>query len=487
MRILLINPPQDLEALLGVGKAFVQKYEPLGLLYIAAVVRQAGYQVSVVDAYAEELSFEQIQERIVEFKPDIVGISTLTCNGEIVYKLGEWMKKNFPEILVVLGNVHASIYAKYYLDNNYCDVVVHGEGEEIFLKIVKCREEKKDFSRIPSISFLNEQGQEIKTGEQAVVDDLTQLPVPARDLVKQDLYHLTEISNQLYVGKKGAIAKTMFTSRGCPNRCTFCVVHGGKKQRFNSAERVVDELEMLEKEYRASYVFIMDSLFFGDVARLFKICQGIRERNLKIKWGADAHVRYINKELVEEIAAANCYELSFGIESGVQRLLNNIKKGTTLEKIEQAIALVKRYSKIKIGGLFILGLPGETYQDSLQTIRFAKKLPLDIAQFSLLMPYPGSPLFKELSAKGEINTGIRPDGTLDASIWTRYSSYISFTENDPIWVTPALSAKELKGLQKRAQREFYLRPSQIMKHIKRIRFNNIFKIIKIVRKAFFNI
>ena len=123
---------------------------------------------------------------------------------------------------------------------------------------------------------------------------------------------------------------------------------------------------------------------------------------------------------------------------------------------------------IKISGLFILGLPGETYADSLATIAFAKRLPLDMAQFSVLSPFPGSQLFRELADSGQLDTGVAPDGSLRPEVWRRYSSYPTFSLEEPIWVTPGRTGAELKRLQKRAYREFYLRPAQIWKQLPRL-------------------
>jgi anaerobic magnesium-protoporphyrin IX monomethyl ester cyclase len=483
MKVLLIYPPDEMEAMLGVGKEFVQKYEPLGLLYIAALVRQHGYDVSVVDAYAENLDAEGIKRRILDVRPDVVGFSVLTCNGAMAYDLGKWTKDVLPGALVVFGNVHASVYAKPYLENGCCDVVVHGEGEYPFLKILEARRWKGSFNAIPAVSFRADDGRVIHTEPGAfLVPDLAELPRPARELVDRRLYFLDNISNQLYVGKAKGCSKTMSTSRGCYYRCTFCVVN--QKPRFNDPVRVVDEMEYMEKDYGADYVLVIDPLCMFDQPRMFRICEEIRRRKLKIKWGCDARVSCINPDIVRAMDSANCFDLSFGIESGVQKLLNNVRKGTKIPHIVRAVQTVKEYSDIQIGGLFILGLPGETHEDSLETIRFAKSLPLDMAQFSLCTPYPGSALFDELSAKGELDTGIRPDGTLDTSVWKRYSAYISFTDNDPIWTTPGRTAAELKALQKRAQREFYLRPSQIVKQMKRIRPSNVLRSIRILQEAF---
>ncbi len=481
---LLILPPDEMEEMLGAGKAFVQKYEPLGLLYIAAVAREQGYDVKVVDAYADGLTPRDIQRLILRENPRIVGLSTLTCSGEIVYNLGRWMKRELPDTLVVLGNVHASVYAPEYLANGCCDIVVHGEGEFPFIKILEYSKGKCTLDDIPSISARDGSGLVRKSSAKTMlVEDLAALPMPARDMLNQENYRLDDISNQLYVaGKSRSTSKTMATSRGCRYRCTFCVVN--QRPRLNSAMNVVDEMEILEKEFEAGYVLIIDPLCMEDADRMIAISKEHQRRGLSIHWGCDARVNCITPELLRHMEAGGCYDLSFGIESGVQRLLNRVKKGTKVWSVERTVNMIKRESNIKVGGLFILGLPGETEADSLETIRFAKGLPLDNAQFSILTPYPGSALFEELRASGELDVGVRADGTLDTSVWQRYSAYISFTDNDPIWVTPSMTNAQLKRLQKRAQREFYVRPKMIAEHVKRIRPNNVVRMLKIAAAAF---
>jgi radical SAM superfamily enzyme YgiQ (UPF0313 family) len=484
MKVLLINPPDELEAMFGVGKSFVQKYEPLGLLYIAAVARESGYEVVVIDAHAETIGLDDLKKRITLLAPDAIGVSTLTCSGALVFELGKWLKAEHPDILVVLGNVHAGVFAQQYLEHGACDFVVHGEGDLVFSQILKSYQGDKNFADIDAISYMDD-GKVVRTGPGIVVDDLSALPLPARDLVDQKLYKLSQISNQNYVAGQGDHAKTMITSRGCVYRCQFCVVHNSRKPRFNDVQKVVDEFELLEKQYNASYVYLMDPLFMGNPERVFAISKEYQRRGLKIRWGCDASVNYIKPDLVRAMAAANCYELSLGIESGVQSLLDSVSKRVKLPRVPEAIATIRENSDINIEGLFILGLPGETIATANQTINFAKSLDLDMAQFSILCPYPGSPLFDDLAEKGELDTGIRPDGGIDPSVWQRYSSYIIFTDIKPIWVTPTLNYEQLRGLQKKALRKFYLRPRQVLRQIRRIRKDNFWQSVKIAIKGFF--
>lgn len=481
MRVLLINPPDDLQAMIGEGKNLLPRFEPLGLLYLAAVLRDNNYDVKVIDADASSMSIDELKIAIRGINPHIIGITTFTANGGIVYELGKWIKMALPESLVVFGNVHAAIYDKQYLKNGCCDVVVHGEGEEAIVHIAKIfAKGSRNFGDIPNVSFVLN-NEYIPNREWGKVGDLAKLPPPARDLVPGKDYFVPKVNHSLYAGK---VVKHMFTSRGCPNRCSFCLVHNGQKQRFNEVSRVVDEIEKLMEDYGADYIFFMDSLFISNKNRVLDLCAEIVKRKINISWGCEAHVRYIDRELVRAMANAGCHDMAFGIESGVQRLLKIINKNTTLNQISKAIRTVKNHSNILVSGLFILGLPEETYKESLQTIKFAKSLPLDMAQFSILTPYPGCKIYNDLAEEKQIDTGIRENDTLDVSVWQRYSAYISFANKEPIWVTPSLTTKQLTYLQKKAVRSFYFRPKYIWDQVKRLRIGDIPQVVKTAWEVF---
>jgi anaerobic magnesium-protoporphyrin IX monomethyl ester cyclase len=485
MKIMLVNPPDQLEAMLGAGSTFIQKYEPLGLLYVAAVARELGHEIRVIDAYAEELDCDQVTSMIEDYAPDVLGFSVLTCHGSAVWSMGKQLKDRYPELLVILGNVHAAEFAQQYVEEGCADVVVHGEGEPAIGAILEAFEGDGDYSNILGITYRAKGGRAERNAGTNVVDDLAALPFPARDLVHQSKYQLTNISNQNYVTRRGDIGKTMVTSRGCPFRCTFCVVHGGRKPRMNEPERVVEEMELMQEVYGCSYVYIQDPLFMADRRRVEEICRLHQERGLTLKWGADAHVNTIRPEVVRALEAGGCFELSLGIETGTQRLLDTINKRTKLENITKAAHCIKDNSDIAVEGLFILGLPGETEFESNETIRYACSLPIDMAQFSVLTPYPGSPIFEQLRAEDGINTGIRPDGSVDPSVWHRYTAYICFNDVQPIWTTPTQSADSLRRLQKKALRKFYLRPKQLARQARRIRPHNIKKMADVALQGFF--
>lgn len=471
----------------GAGLSFVQKYEPLGLLYIAAVLRQNGFRdVSVIDAYAEELTADALDRRIENERPDVVGFSVLTCGGKSVFQAGQRLKKKHPGIFVVLGNIHAGVFAEQYLRNGCCDAVVHGEGEYPFLEIVRRLEKAGDLADVKDISFIGgTTGEIVTTGRGGVVQDLAALPFPARDLVKSGLYNLSSISNQLFIPAEGRTAKTMITSRGCPYACSFCAVHDNRPPRYNEARRVVDEMQLLRDSYKADYVYIMDPLFMAERERLRAICGEIRRRGLKLLWGCDARVDGLDGETLRMMENAGCFELSLGIESGTQRVLDGINKRIRVEDAVSAVNLIKKSSGILVEGLFMLGLPGETEEEMLRTIEFACSLPIDMAQFSIFTPYPGSRLFKTLSEEGGLFTGVRKDGTVDISHWERFSSYVCFTGAEPAWAAPGITPGMLVRMQKKAFRDFYLRPAQLLRHLRRLRRGNIIDALKIVAKGMF--
>jgi len=183
-----------MEEVLGKAAVFVSELDPLGLLYIAAVLEENNYEVEVLDAFIDRMNLNQIAREIEKRKPDIVGISCLTANGCVVYRLGKMIKENFDNITVVLGNIHASCFYEIYLRHRCADAVVHGEGEYTFLNIVRHLEKKHNFSGIDGVSWHN--GREIINNKPAgFIEDLDSLPLPARHLVPPEKYTIGTLNN----------------------------------------------------------------------------------------------------------------------------------------------------------------------------------------------------------------------------------------------------------------------------------------------------
>lgn len=485
MKVLCINPPDDLAALLGDGASFVSTMEPLGLLYVAAACREHGHDVAFIDAYAENLCEERLMQRIRESSPQAVAFTSFTSNGGFLYAFGRRLRQELPGVFVLFGNVHATIYARQYLASGCCDVVVRGEGEEVVPELLRVLEEGGDLGSVPSIAYARD-GAVTETGGHAFVRDLATLPLPARDLTRKELYSFARTPNfSLYRTPEGKTEKHLFSSRGCVNRCSFCVAHKNIGIRVRPIDSVIEEVDLLLRDYDAGYVFFCDSLFTSRKRRIIELCDALRRHFPGLRWGCEAHVNTIDEDSVRAMAAAGCVDMNFGIESGVDRLLAAVNKHQTTEQIARSIRMVKRVSHINAIGLFILGLPGETPEDGKATIDFACSLPLDMAQFSILTPYPGSPIFEQLRAEGRIDDGVRPGDGLDPTVWRRYSSYAAFSDNQPIWVTPEQTAEQLMATQKRALRRFYLRPRPFMVQLRRLRPADVLDTARTFFKTFF--
>lgn len=468
MKVLLINPPNNMNRVLGKANVFLSNFEPMGLLYIAAVLEKSGHDVRILDAFVENYGLKEIDKFIGEYEPEVVGITCLTSTGSLTYYISKLIKKKYPHIKVVLGNVHASVFSTAFLKNKVADVVVHGEGEYTMLDLVKTFEKKGDLSKVLGISWWDGR-KVVDNPRREPVKNLDDIPMPARHLISTEKYSVGNLSNFVFINKTGKAMKEMFTSRGCVFQCKFCVIHNMSHcyYRYHNPKRVVDEMELLVEKHNAGYIFIMDSLFVVNRQRVIDICKEIRKRKLNFKWGCEGHVRLVDLKLLKIMKNAGCYEMHFGIESGVQRVLDAVRKGITLEQVKNSVGLAKK-AGIKVSGLFMIGLPSETRADSLQTIKFACSLPLDFAQFSITVPYPGSQLFEELVKAKKIETGIRSDGSIDLSVWERFSAYSSFTNKKPVYVPEGMTVEELKRLHKLSLRKFYLRPKQLIRQARRL-------------------
>lgn len=458
--ILLIFPPNNMGAVLGKGKSFIKALEPLGILYLAAMIERHNYGVKILDAFVEGYGIDEILAYIKEAKPKTVGISSLTSDATITVKLCQRIKEKFPDIFLILGNLHPSIYPNYFIEEGKADMIVHGEGEYTIIKILDAIKNKGSFSGILGITYRN--GKEIiNTGLPELIMDLDDLPMPARHLVDMDRYQWPFYFFPPVWRNKPKFIRGMISSRGCPIGCTFCAVHAGRKPRFQSAKKLFNEFMELVVKYKADYIFFFDPLFIARHDRLAEFSELLIKNRVNIPWSCEAHVNYINKDILKLIKKAGCISLSYGIESGVQQLLENVGKKSKIERIEQAVYWTNE-AGIEPVGLFMLGLPGETYELSLKTIAFAKKLPIKHAQFSITTPYPGTALYNQLVKENKI----------DPYDWDRYSAYAAFSDKDTIWTPDGMTSQQLKKLQKYAIRSFFLRPGPMLHLLKKMKISH---------------
>ena len=460
-QVLLVSAPSIIEAsFASFTKNLYKPTEPLGLLYIAGNLRHNGIDVHFLDCNGEGLCLEESVKKIVSGRPRIVAISCLTQEAYMVEELLKKLRPLLPDSTIVMGNLHSSYFARYYLENGIADVVVHGEGEKVMVDLAQAILNKKPLFNVHGISFMDAVGSVIATPVH-VIDDLDALPVPAWDLA-----NLKNYKSPFYYNSHPNKTRIMVTSRGCPIGCTFCTIHEGQKVRFQSPERVIDEIKFLIREYGTTHINFLDPMFLSKPKRVMEICALIKSEGLQFRWSCEGHVNYAKPDLFKAMQEAGCETLFFGLESADDGLLRTIGKKTRAGQNAKAIHMADQ-AGIKPVGFFMLGLPGETEELTRKSIDFALSLPLDMAVFSITVPYPGSQMYKDL---------IENDDRFDELNWDGFSNTGVFGRNSASWSPDNLSHERLLYLQAEAMRRFHLRPRMILRHLitfKYARFGDI--------------
>lgn len=441
MRILLIQPPIPPEVELYSTAQMIAP--PMGLAYLAAVLEQHGYEVEVLDAPVFELTYEKLPSEVERRKPDIVGITATTAVAPSAFKTARIVKETIPEALVVMGGPHITFLPEGTMRTEpSIQIGVIGEGEYTLLDLVKTWEKSRDLRKVKGVIY-RENGNLKYAEPRPLIENIDELPFPARHLLPMERYK---------VFGKHEILGLIFTSRGCPFNCTFCSssLIFGKGFRARSPKNVVDEVEEFVEQYKSNHIEFVDDLFILDKKRVKEICREIKERGLDIIWVCSARADTVDGELFKTIRDAGCIMVYLGVESGVQRVLNLMRKGIKVEQSIRAVKLAKE-ADLQVVASFVLGIPGETWEEALETIRFAKKLDPDFVQFSLATPFPGTELYRVAKEKGLLLT----------EDWTKY------TVLKPVMQTEELSEEKLKRLIKKAYFDFYLQPHVIWRYIRR--------------------
>ena len=453
MRLALVTPPFNLLKE-GYGTKKYSKYgayPPLGIGYIGAVLENAGVDVIIIDSQAQLLNKEQIVMKLAEFHADAVGISAVTACADSACDLAGFIKDKL-HIVVFMGGPHPTCFPEtIYRDVKNIDFLVLGEGEVTVLEILRVIDNKNKWSTVDGICFLDKDKNLVRTKNRNGIDDLDTILPPARHLYNNSLYHpIPNLYRQLP-------ATNMVTSRGCPyGRCAFCYQAGkiGQRYRRHSPGRIINEIKDLIKLYGIREIAFWDDNFVVNHSWVKKFCNMLIEEKLSITWSCYSRVDMVNREILDILAKAGCWSIFYGLESGVQRLLDLVDKGITLAQSETAIRLTHE-AGIETRGSFMLALPGENPSFAKKTIDFAIKLNLDSAQFLATYPEYGTKLYEKAMPAGK---------------------FMKYHGRHGVTYVPEgyKNAFEVRKMIKYAYLRFYLRPTFFLKYIKKIRNLNDF-------------
>ncbi len=425
-------------------------YYPMWLSYAAGYLEKQGHTVVIIDAPAQGQSVDEITQRIVTFNPGLLLVDTSTPSiySDIQIALG--LKKAVPGLFIVLVGSHVSaVPIETLAIDPRIDAVAYGEYEETAVAIAAALDTPmtdEKLSNIEGIAFRNSAGEIVKNKPRAFIEDLDILPMVSEIYKK----HLS-IEPYFYGHSRHPII-VIVTGRGCPFHCTYCVVPQvlqGHKYRRRSVENVVAEFKYIHENFPdVKEIMIEDDTLTADAKRCRELSHMLIDQKLtKIPWSANSRAD-VDIETMKLMKKAGCRLFCVGFESGDQRILDNIKKGTKIDRIKSFVKDAKR-AGILIHGCFMVGNRGETVQTLETTLRFAKDLSPDTAQFFPIMVYPGTSDYAFFKEKGWIMTeDYRQWLTADGL----HSSVVS---------NPDLSYETLVDFCDRARREFYLRPRYV--------------------------
>ena len=416
MKILLIDPP--FYRFIG----YYNRYFPLGLAYLAAVLRKEGHKVLVYDAdcnvnpskmdftrledsypyYLKSLKdnghpvWQEMRERIRDFEPDLVGITVWTTFAASAFKIASLCKGYDNNLPVVMGGPHVSI--KYDEVLKICpdvDFLIRGEGEESFVELSRALDPGgKELSAIghkvspiKGISY-RWNGEIVHNPERDFIQDLDSIPFPARNLLlNKNSYNSEDMG-------------LLMTSRGCPYKCSYCATSIWKRKvRYRSVDNIIKEIKLVIDIYRTTQFTLKDDSFTVNRKRVIEFCDRLIKEKIRINWDCNTRVNLVNEELLRKMKKAGCNSIKVGIETGSERILELMNKKITFNQCRKAANLFKKIG-IHWTGYFMMGLPSETKEDVYQTLKFMKELKPDYASFSVYEPFPGTDLFNIGLEKG---------------------------------------------------------------------------------------
>lgn len=454
-KVLLINPPFEKIYEKTSLKGVAPSTPPLSLACLGASLIEEGHLVKIFDFNLN--NYKEFLKVLENFDPSFIGITFVTPLIKEVDKISKIIKEKNKKTTLIGGGAHCSSFPDSALKETKLDIVVFGEGDFALKEIVA----KEKLDKIKGVAYW-EKGVIKVNKPRDFIKNLDSLPFPAHDL-----YDFKKYKIPFAIARKNPVA-WLETSRGCVFECIYCNKSCfGRNFRVKSPERVVNEFKHI-KNLGFKEIHLTDDGFTTNIERAKKICKLLIKNNVDISWSTITGIRVdrVDLELLKLMKKAGCYRVYYGIESGDEQILKNIKKKITLKQVVNAVRWAKE-AKLEVAGYFMIGLPGETKKTMKNTLNFAKFLDLDLTKISITIPLPATEMFDDLEKKGKIKT----------KNWQKFKFYSTPSE---IYDHPNLSWKTIENYYRKFYTKVYLNPKFLLKRLK-ISFKNkkIFEDLKL--------
>ncbi|MFQ5739208.1 MAG: B12-binding domain-containing radical SAM protein [Acidobacteriota bacterium] len=390
MNILLVRgKPTFMDMIVGI---------PIGLVYIAPIGEKKGHHVEILDLALEARPESTLDSKLRERRWHVAGFSAMTAEFEGAEKAARQIKAYDPGIRTIFGGQHATIVTDEVLGQDFSDFVCMGEGEETFGEFLEALAADGDMSLVSGLAFKDPDGEVHRNPPRAPLQEVDDIPLPSYHLLDLERYATAESARYT---PKYPRAIQIFTSRGCPWHCTYCHDLFGKKFRARSPEHVLREMKMLYHDYRIQEFMIEDDIFNFDMDRAKRICDLIVQEGMEIalQFGNGIRLERLDEELVQKLAAAGTHHVAIAIESASPRIQKRTKKYLKLHRVNDVVRWMRKHG-INTLGFFMIGFPTETVEEIKMTVRFACRTDLDEALFSIVIPYSGTELSREILSQG---------------------------------------------------------------------------------------
>lgn len=417
------------------------RLEPIGIEYIAAVCKEEGYSVKIIQQHKESIS--EICNQCLDVHPRWIGISTLTHTWDVTKEIARAVKKRCSSIKIIVGGYHPTMVPFLCLKSEYIDFVVIGEGEYTFLELIRTLDEDKEINNVNGIAYKKDNSIKV-TEPRRRIKQLNELPYPIRD---KSLLKNCFVGGYVYPppNKQISTAQIIY-SRGCPYECTYCCssVFWKRTVTYRTSSNVINEIKFLKKNFGTNFLFFDDLIFPINRIKAIQLCEKINKSKIDINWFCFSRIDSVDRELLVKMKHAGCSKIGFGIESFSSKTRNSFKRNLNynskefLQLVRNVLELVWSLG-ITTRLYLIFGHPEETYEDILITKDIIKELYIDELRIGLLTPFPGLEIFNDFKKKNLLLT----------EDWRRYTTEEDIIRRDKI------SYPKLEELRDKILKDFY--------------------------------